>query len=623
MYPPTGSSFFGRHRHRLKNGNARLSMLHVLMAATALSLAYLFYVFAVPHLLRFRFRRGLSWYDWGVYGFGPTRGYESFGFEAPVFEFVPVDKDGNQQEDDDGAGCDPRYTFLAPRGNAIAHPGPMIFDAQGELVWLKRNWEKTQDFKVQRYRGEDYLTYWEGRQDNDCPAGAWYMIDSTYTLRYEVHPVGDYYGGDLHEFNITPEGTALVTVNDPIPSDLRPIGGPEVGWILDAIFQELDLATGDLIFEWRASDHFPVNSTYESLPPGATGRARVSPFDAFHINSVDKDEHGNYIISMRHTHTVSCISKDTGAILWTLGGKTNDFRDLSNGTATNFAWQHDARWHAPNSILTLFDNEAHSRDDPSDRESRGMSIYLDTAAREATLMAEYFHPHQMRSVSQGNVQVLDDDSGRVLVGWGHSAAFSEFTSDGRLTCNVHFGASALFDFGRVVSYRAFKGDWVGRPQTRPDAVIVNDTIYVSWNGATEVAAWQLETWSSSSSSSSSTEHQSGDVTVVTTLAKTGFETEIAIPDELEGGHILLRLAALDREGGVLGVTDPLQRNSGASLADLATAHSLIVLMAFVTSLGGLVAVGYRLGCSGGRRRRFPWLWKDYELIPLHENEGRS
>ncbi|PYI04424.1 hypothetical protein BO78DRAFT_347680 [Aspergillus sclerotiicarbonarius CBS 121057] len=573
---------------------SRLSGLYVVTVGAVISLCYLFYTFAVPQLHRLHLRTDLGWYDLGLYGFGPSRSYVSFDYESPAVQISEWE-----------SGCDSRYTFLAPRGDSVAQPGPMILDSKGELVWMKYNWDVTQDFKVQRYQDTDYLTYWEGGETEGRGYGAWYMLDSTYTQQYVITPVGNY-GGDLHEFNITPEGTALVTIYDPVPADLTSIGGPELGWIYDGVFQEIYIATGELIFEWRASEHYPIDNTYEKL--GKSGRVRGFAFDFYHINSVDKDDNGNYIVSARHTHTVSCIDKNTGQVLWTLGGKLNEFRDLSEGKATNFAWQHDARWHA-NNTLTLFDNARHSSNDPND-ESRGMAIELDVAAREASLRAAYHHPQQMLSVSQGNVQMLDD-SGRVLVEWGHSAAFSEFSADGQLLCNTHFGASAFFGFGRVVSYRAFKGTWVGRPQTVPDAEVLGDYVYVSWNGATEVVAWRLEVWKTDDINDNS-------FRVVAQFPKNGFETEIEIPDlELP----MFRLAGLDSDGNVLGATDLLQREQGGSFEQVMNPQYWIIIMAFVMSGVGLF-VGLYTCCGWGRYfRRCRSRSSEYQLVAFSDSEA--
>lgn len=356
-----------------------------------------------------------------------------------------------------------------------------------------------------------------------------------------------------------------------------------------------------MIFEWRASDHFPINTTYKV--PIATGEYREAAFDYFHINSVDKDHHGNYIVSARHTHSISCIDRDSGEILWTLGGKLNDFTDMSDGEATSFSFQHDARWHG-NGTLTLFDNAAGSNENPS-AVSRGMVIDLDVPARQATLRGAYYHPQDMESVSQGNVQLLPN--GNVFVGWGHSAAFTEFRADGTPLCNIHFGASAYFTFGRVVSYRVIKGSWVGKPETVPDAVIDGDHVYVSWNGATEVATWRLEVWDGENFTDMTFESRGQ-------FEKDGFETAIALPDDVDTTYF--RLVALDSQDEELGVSDPIQRKSASTFSD--SSHSALV--AFALFFSGCLLAGLYCGLRCVLRRKRPKS-SDYQLVRMREEDS--
>ncbi|KGO44336.1 hypothetical protein PEXP_000270 [Penicillium expansum] len=491
-----------------------------------------FYVFAVPQLLRFRFRAGLSWYDLGVQGFGPDRNYISFDQESPIVETTPPN-----------AECDSRYTFLAPRGDSIAHPGPMILNSAGELVWTKWNGGTTQDFKLQRYKGEDYLTYWQGDTADGYGRGSWYM-------KYVVSPIG-IYDGDLHDFQITSNDTAILMIYDPIPMDLSSIGGPELGWMYDGMFQEINLETGELLFQWRVSDFYHPSDSY--YPIGDAGQGRTSGYDHSHINSVDKDDQGRYLVSMRHLHTVACIDGTTGDVLWSLGGKRNDFTDASDGAATDFSWQHDARWQGLNR-LSLFNNAAYNNDNLS-AVSHGMIVDLDTEEQQAKLLQSFHHPHDIMAVSQGNIQVLD--TGNVLVGWGHSAAFTEFSPNGDVVCDVHFGASAFFTFGRVVSYRVFKFNWVGNPLTIPDTAITPESVFVSWNGATEVAEWRVEAWDGE-------DLRNMTFTAVDQVPREGFETEIPLTSTVDS---FFRLRAMTSNGESLGVTELLQRLPASSDED--------------------------------------------------------
>ncbi|KAJ5295467.1 hypothetical protein PENANT_c001G01719 [Penicillium antarcticum] len=574
-------------------GNCLNRLRWIALLVVALGGAIVFYLFAVPQLLRLRFRAGLSWYDLGAQGLGPDRNYVSFDQESPIVEITPP-----------GAQCDPRYTFLAPRGDSVAHPGPMILDSAGELVWTKWNWGTTQDFKLQRYKGEDFLTYWQGDTDDNYGRGLWYMLDSSYNQRYVVSPVG-LYDGDLHDFHITANDTALLMIYDPIVVDLTSVGGPEAGWLYDGVFQEVDLETGELLFQWRASDHYSLSDSYD--PIGNTGTGRTSGYDYCHINSVDKDDQGRYLVSMRHLHTIACIDGTTGEVSWSLGGKRNDFTDASDGAATDFAWQHDARWRGPNR-LSLFDNAAYTNDHP-DAVSRGMIVDLDMNAQQATLAQSYNHPQGMMAVSQGNLQVLD--TGNVLVGWGHSAAYTEFSPEGEVVCNVHFGASAFFTFGRVVSYRAFKFDWVGHPTSTPDTALTPESVFVSWNGATEVAAWRVEAWDGESVSNMT-------FSAVDQVTRSGFETEIYLVPEVTS---FFQLRAIHANGDSLGVTELLQRlPASAAGGSSRTGHSWAMWTIVIIALGCLVC-GVYFAVYRRRRRRSRSVGP-YQLV-AHKDEDED
>ncbi|KAJ5758999.1 hypothetical protein N7520_006155 [Penicillium odoratum] len=558
------SSWLGRSDRPHKLGPRRL------LPALLLGIGgfILFYLVVLPQILRFRFRFGMSRYDLGFSGFGPSRTYHSFEEEAPIVEISPA-----------GAQCDQRYTFLAPRGDSVRHPGPMILDAQGELVYKKYNWGTTQDFKVQHFKGEDYVTYWQGDEEDGHGRGSWYMLDSTYTAKYIISPVG-ILQGDLHDFQITVNDTALLTIYEPIPADLTSIGGPELGWLYEGVVQEIDIATGELLFEWRSSHTYPPETSYEPL--GDRGHERTLGYDYFHMNSVDKNDDGHYLVSARHTHTVTCIDSN-GKVLWTLGGKYNEF-DGSDG-ATDFKWQHDARWRGPNRI-TLMDNAAMDFEDPS-AVSKGLLLELDIKARKAKVVTVYDHPQHMMAVSQGNVQVLD--TGNVLVGWGHSAAFTEFSADGEVVCNTHFGASAYFSFGRTMSYRVFKDKWVGLPDTIPDAAIVGDSVFVSWNGATEVASWALEAWDGDSIANMT-------FVSIDEVPRSGFETKIPFSAAVTS---YFRVAAINANGEVIGRTEVASRGS-APQASFSSDYPWGITFIMIFSLGCLLCGLY---CAVFRRLR--------------------
>ena len=384
-----------------------------------------------------------------------------------------------------------------------------------------------------------------------------FKLDSSYEVFKVISPHGDIQG-DLHEFSITDQGTALMTIYDTKQIDLSAVGGKANGWIYDSSFQELDIETGRLIFSWSASEHYEVDETY--APIGGTGGSESKAFDFFHINSIDKDPAGNYYISSRYMHTITCISP-SGDIIWILGGKRNSFDDLSAGAATNFSWQHHANWH-PDDVITIFDNGAYDAKIFTAEYSRGLSIALDLDNMTATLEKSLVNPSKILSHSQGSVQILP--SGNFFVGWGHSAAYTEYSPDGEVLCDVHFGALMYYDYGWIKSYRAFKGGWVGRPNTSPDIAMYLDTkeVYASWNGHTDVAFWRLQ-------ESDSPLNDDDGFFDVETVVKEGFEVRFRL-NHLKNGHTLnyLRVAALNADKEVLGYTKSVDRRHGQVVSPL-------------------------------------------------------
>jgi hypothetical protein len=159
------------------------------------------------------------------------------------------------------------------------------------------------------------------------------------------------------------------------------------------------------------------------------------------------------------------------------------------GPNTRFAYQHDAR-RLPDGTISIFDNGSLVFENGIPRaveESRAIVLELDEERMTASLVREYTHPDEQRADAAGNMQVLPN--GNVFVGWGRALVFSEFGRDGELLFDARLPPPDR-------SYRAFRFPWSGHPTDRPAAVAERAseeevTIYASWNGATEVATWEV------------------------------------------------------------------------------------------------------------------------------------
>lgn len=486
-------------------------------------------------------------YDVGVFGVYRTTSYTSFDLVSPQLS-VPTWND----ECDDG-----RHVFLTPKGKWVPNSGPTIVDARGELVWVTDNYRNAMNLNMQSYKGENFLTFWTGEKAATSGQGVYYMLDSTYTKRYTVKPHGESMHADLHEFQITDDNTGLLTIYNKTTAPMMFWGhnSESEGDLTESAFQEVDIATGDLIFEWRASDHYDLQDSYYWAPFG--GWTPSLAFDWFHINSIQKDSKGNFLVSSRHLHMVACVDGKTGEPLWTLGGKKNNFEDLSDGRATNFQWQHDARWvDEERGIISLYDNGDAGPVQTQSPYSRGIVVQIDFQAKTVKLLHEYASLRHTKAASQGSVQVLQPE-GNVFVGWGHSASYSEFRESGELLCEWHFSPS-LFDYADwVASYRVQKlRGWIGRPTTKPTAAIKDGKLFVSWNGATEVASWSLQATRMYETDKHAKEE--GEYEEIDVMMPQGFETTFILPDNYATTYVSIRVAALDNDGELLGFSETVK-----------------------------------------------------------------
>jgi outer membrane protein assembly factor BamB len=431
-------------------------------------------------------------------------------------------------------GTAPGYVFLAPK-MAVAQAGPMIMDDRGRLVWFHplKFTKGVTDFRAQRYRGKPVLTWWRGRLSNVGVGDGWYVIyDASYRPIAEVRP-GNGLVGDVHEFELTSRDTALMTIYHRLHIDLTSIGGPKDGLIWDGIVQEVDIPTGRVLFEWHSYPQIGVKESY-SKPPKKQLGTKAFPYDYIHINSIDEEPNGNLLISGRNTHAVYEVNRRTGKVLWRLGGKKSDYR---LGPGAKFAWQHDAR-RQPDGTITIFDNGAAP---PLEKFTRVLVLRVDEQRKRVTLARSYRHPKRLLSPFEGNAQFLPN--GHVFVGWGGWPYISEIDRNGRVVFDAYFGHGKK-PGEDADTYRAYRMAWRGHPTDPPAIAVAGGKVYVSWNGATDVARWQVLAGKAND-----------DLAVVATVKKSGFET--AIPFRASGSYIAVQ--ALDSNGKVIGVSRTLMR----------------------------------------------------------------
>jgi hypothetical protein len=302
----------------------------------------------------------------------------------------------------------PGYVFLT---NAAVVPGignyMMMIDNTGYPVLYKDTpHHYNMNFHVLPngllYYGDIQENYWFGAGF----ATVHKVMDWTLT-DIDSFECGNGYLADNHDFFLMPNGHALLFAYDAQPVDMSALveGGNPGAIVAGAIVQELDTEK-NVVFQWRSWDYIPITDSYMNL--------RASVFDYPHVNAIDLDHDGNILISSRHLCEVTKIDRQTGDIIWRLGGKQNQFTFLNENPAnapTYFTYQHSVR-KLQNGNILMFDNgNLHPV-----QASRAVEYKLDEQAMTATMVWEYRHDPDIFAPSRGSVQRLPN--GNTMIGWG-------------------------------------------------------------------------------------------------------------------------------------------------------------------------------------------------------------
>jgi hypothetical protein len=418
-------------------------------------------------------------------------------------------------------GAAPGYLFMAPY-QGVGTPGEMIAEQNGGLVWFHplRAGDESTNFRVQQFDGKPVLTWWQGRiLEVGFGQGEDVIYNGSYHQIGAVH-AGDGYHADLHEFRLTPEGTAWIDMFDPIYMNLSPYGGRSDGVITDSVVQEIDVKTGLVMWEWHALGHIPIGESHNAPPTSSY------PWDYVHINSISPGIDGDVLLSSRNTWTLYDVSLRSGNVIWRLGGDHSSFK-LGPGTHTY--WQHDAEWQ-PGGLISVFDNGS---DPPKEKQSRGLLLDPNVSTHTVTLVKQFVNPTKtLLASSQGDMLTLP--GGDWLMGYGGLPNFTEYDPAGHVLLDGTLGKS-------VQDFRTYLSPWSGQAPGVPSVVAAPGAggtidVSVSWNGATEVASWQVLAGASP-----------GALAPVAGAAKAGFQTSIAAA--AAGPYVAVQ--ALDSAGTVM------------------------------------------------------------------------
>jgi hypothetical protein len=438
-----------------------------------------------------------------------------------------------------GAKLAEGYIFLTP--SDITHQRPAagyVLDMEGNLIYAIDDtsvlgctaWAAgITDLRVQAFYGRPHLTYWNGCNERGAhPGYRWgsmYLVDEEY-LTFGLNPdlgiksldqatLGDV---DMHDHEVTERSTVVVTsYNNTL------LGS---NYIADGLVFELDVETGNVLFEWHALDHLPTSATHY-CPSGDL------PWDWMHLNSAQKVG-DNYLISARNHFSVYLVSGADGSIIWNLNGE-------GNGTWSDvpapFRWQHHARASnvtTDGMTVSLFNNNNSPNTQLLEmRQSEALAYWVPTDTTEPLKLVRQLRTESepIYSIAQGSYQ-LDIGGGHGFVGYGQVPRIREYGADGDLLWQAKFGYE-----NATMSYRAFKHMWHGTPR-KWDPIVVfephehQSRAYVSWNGATDISHWIVDACT-----------KDNDCSLLGMVAKIGFETFFNLPSDVR----CIRIGAVRRE----------------------------------------------------------------------------
>ena len=208
----------------------------------------------------------------------------------------------------------------------------------------------------------------------------------------------------------------------------------------ELVIQEFD-SDDNLIFEWYAHEHLNI-ADYSNL------NIFLPEFTWMHGNSIEIDFDDNLILSNRRSDEAIKINRNTGEVIWILGGPVSDF-DFLNDIYNGFSKQHDIR-RLENGNLLVFDNGTNH----VPQLSRIVEYELDMENMTADVIWEYSHPNEYVGLSMGSVQRLDN--GNTLINWGnvegYGAILTEVNTEKEIVMEI------IFTEGFKI-YKARKFDW--------------------------------------------------------------------------------------------------------------------------------------------------------------------
>ena len=246
----------------------------------------------------------------------------------------------------------------------------------------------------------------------------------------------------MHDLIALPNGSYWIICDEIRTVDLSAQGRSSQSRVTGALIQHVD-EYGQLVFEWSAFDHLEIDLSV--LDPIDLNGATIN---CTHANSLDLESDGNPIVSLRNLNEVTKFNGTTGAVIWRLGGKHNQFT-FTNVDGQAFNHQHGVRAKSGSSLVLL--------DNLGESSSRAERYELDETNHVARLMGSYVSTDKVIAQIGGSTQSLAN--GHTLVSFGNGGGVEEYDATGKVVWRITGNPGYVFRAERIRSlYNPGQGD---------------------------------------------------------------------------------------------------------------------------------------------------------------------
>jgi hypothetical protein len=324
----------------------------------------------------------------------------------------------------------------------VYHYYLMVIDNEGNIIFSKPVDQRSSNFRsfpdgTMVYHHETF----GGLAPGVAMDGFWVEMDGNGNEIGRYQMAGDH-TTTVHEFLKLENGNVLLMSYPERIMDLTAYGGSPEAIVTGVYIQEQD-PEGNVVWEWDGWEEFPLEDTTR---PEQLTRMPPQPVDHIHPNALAIDTDGNILLSSRHLDEITKINRQTGEIMWRLGGKHSDFTFV-NDPLGGFSGQHMPQI-TPQGTILIFDNG----DLHQPPLSRAVEYKLDFEKMTATLVWSYTRGEY--ALALGSVQRLEN--GNTLIGWGAApgVSVSEVDPAGNVVFELSLPPTQM-------SYRAYRLPFYG------------------------------------------------------------------------------------------------------------------------------------------------------------------